>query len=229
MNFDTSPIKERVSIYARESDSDTTKAPPITEQIERAKQYAQENNMEVVIIYQDNGYSGGDWKRPDWNKLINDARGHLFKKVLVWNQDRIARDTEQFLNFYRKLKDSHIQIISLTEGLVDMESVGGTAKHISLAMASEIFRKVTSEKVRKAYEMKKRKAESKGENVGWGRKRKQMDLDFIISLRDSGLGYRQISQRVGGVSYQTIRRALQKAHSKTLKESNEKTGGYIIT
>jgi hypothetical protein len=43
----------------------------------------------------------GDWKRPRMNQLVNDAKRHLFKIVIVWSQDRIARDTEQFLWFYR--------------------------------------------------------------------------------------------------------------------------------
>lgn len=215
---------DRTCIYARESSDDTNKAPPIEEQIKRCNQYAQEKGLFIVEVYQDNGYSGGDWKRPAWNKLVNDARGHLFKIVLVWNMDRIARDTEQFLWFQRNLKESYVKVISLTEGEINLDSVGDTAKNISIAMANEIFRKITSEKVKKAYSMKKKLAEKKGERVEWGSKPLNLDIDKIIALRRRGLGYRMISREIG-VSYQTIRRALLKAHNKLTQESNQNNEG----
>lgn len=200
-------MSDKAVIYARESEDDTSKAPPITEQIARGKQHAQENELEIVQVYEDNGYSGGDWNRPSYNQLIRDARRHFFKVVLVFNTDRIARDTEQFLYFQRNLKESHVKVFSLTEGNINLDTVGDTAKNISIAMANEIFRKVTSEKVKKAYSLKKSLANKHNTKVQWGRKAKEYDLDKIHSLRASGKGYRSIAKEML-CSYQTIRRLL---------------------
>lgn len=197
-------------IYARESSDDTSKAPSIEEQINRARQYCQEKGLDVFEVYQDNGYSGGDWNRPSFIKLKNDAKRHLFNLVIVWSQDRIARDTEQFLNFYRTLKEANVKLHSLTEGEINMDNLGDRVKHTSMAQASEIFRLLTSEKVKKAFQSKRKQAEKEGLRVEWGRKPKKIDVNNIIDLRRQGLGYRQISQAVGGISYQTIRRVLQK-------------------
>lgn len=209
----------RAVIYARESSDDTNKSPPIEEQIERAKQHISENELQLVGIFQDNGYSGGDWKRPNWNKLVKEARFHKFNIVLVWNTDRIARDTEQFLWFNRNLKESYVKVYSLTEGEINLDSVGDTAKNISIAMANEIFRKVTSEKVRRAYEMRKRKA--KDNKVEWGRKSGNYDLEKIRQLRSQGLGFREIAKQVKSCSYQTIRRLLQNTHEENNKNIKE--------
>lgn len=198
-------MSEKVSAYVRESSDDTGKAPSIKEQIERIKQFVTEKGYNLINIYSDNGFSGGDWKRPAWNQLVKDARRHLFKIVIVWNQDRIARDTEQFLWFYRNLDQAHIKIYSLTDSWIDMTSLGDRVKHTSLAQASEIFRLVTSDKVKKAYESKKKK---EGENFSWGRPKGKYDLDLIKNLRSKGKGYRQIAKQIG-CSYQTIRRLLQ--------------------
>lgn len=203
-------MTETASIYARESSDDTNKAPSIKEQIARSMQYAEQEGYEVVEVYEDNGYSGGDWKRPSFIRLKDDAKRHLFKVVIVWSQDRIARDVEQFLNFYRTLKESYVKVYSITEGLIDLETLGGLAQNVSLAMASHIFRKVTSDKVRKAYTSKRNKAEKEGVKVEWGRKPMEIDVNSIIAFRKQGLGYRQISWKIGGISYQTIRRVLQK-------------------
>lgn len=203
-------MTETASIYARESSDDTNKAPSIQEQIDRAKQYCLEKCYDIAEIYQDNGYSGGDWKRPSFNRLKNDAKRHLFKIVIVWSQDRIARDTEQFLNFYRTLKESNVKLYSLTEGEINMDNLGDRVKHTSMAQASEIFRLLTSDKVKKAFESKKKEAEKQGLKVKWGRTPKNLDIQQIITLRKQGQGYRQISNSIGGISYQTIRRVLQK-------------------
>jgi site-specific DNA recombinase len=196
-----------VGIYARESDDDTNKAPPIGKQIEIGKQWAIENGHEVRFIFKDDGYSGGDWNRPDWLKAIQEAKGRHYNILWSWNQDRIARDTEQFLHFYRNLNENSIKVIT-PDGEINMDEVGGMAKHTSLAMAAEIFRRVTSEKVTRTYQNKKKIAESKGLKVIWGRKPKEYDIEKIFQLRASGKGYKAIGKEMG-CSYQTIRRILQ--------------------
>lgn len=193
----------KVSLYVRESSDDTSKAPPITEQIDRGKQWVTQNGHELVCTYADNGYSGGDWKRPQWNQSVSDARRHTYQLLWIWNQDRLARDTEQFLWFYRNLKQAHVRIFEDTSNeFIDMESLGGRVKHQSLAQAAEIFRLVTSDKVRKAYQRKILAGER------WGRQKKSFDIAKAEGMRQAGKGWRTIAKEFG-VSYQTIRRALQ--------------------
>jgi len=198
----------KVSIYARESSDDLNKSPPIEKQIERGMQWINENGYELKFIFKDDGYSGGDWKRPDWLRAIQEAKGKHYNILWTWNQDRIARDTEQFLHFYRNLKDNSIKVISDTEGEVNMDDVGGTAKHISLAMAAEIYRKVTSEKVKRTYDRKKQDADKKGIPVIWGRKRKEINMDDVVRLRNQGLGYKTIGKMLN-INFQKIRRELK--------------------
>ena len=199
----------KVALYVRESSDDTMKAPPIKEQIETGMQWAMENQHEVVIIYKDEGFSGGNWKRPDWNKSVNDAKRHLFMLIWVWNQDRLARDTEQFLWYYRNLREAKVMIYEHTAGsMINMESLGDRVKHQSLAQAAEIFRLVTSEKVKSKYESKKKAAEKKNETLKWGRPRKDIDVEKAIELRKQGKGWRTIGLELG-VSYQKVRRVLQ--------------------
>jgi len=214
--------KNKAVIYARESSKDTKKAPPINKQIERAKQLAEVKGWEITKVYQDNGYSGGDWKRPSWNKLIKDAKFHKFNVVITWHRNRIARDTEQFLFFNRSMKESYVKVFTVVDNsFIDLENVGDTAKNISLAMADEIMRKVTSEKVKRVYAMKKRKAEKKGHKIRWGRQKKKLDLEKMIEMRNKGLGYREIAKHFD-CSYQTVRRRLQKPHIKERLNNSSK-------
>ena len=213
-------MEVRYAIYGRESSDDTNKAPPIEEQIKRCKQYAEEQEFTFIQSYEDNGFSGGNWKRPAWKQLVRDAKFHKFNMVIVWNQDRIARDTEQFLWFQRSLKEASVKLYSICDGIINLDSVGDTAKHISIAMASEIFRKVTSEKVRRAYSSKVKEAEKKGTRIKWGRSPGKYNINLMRQLKAEGLGFREIAKRTGGCSYQTVRRLLQKPHtaSNTIKQ-----------
>lgn len=193
----------KVAIYARESTDDTRKAPPIEEQIARGREWARENNHDLVMIYQDDGYSGGDWKRPAWLQSVKDAKRHAWAILWTWDQDRLARDTEQFLYYQRNLRQAGVQIYEQTaKAFIDMDTLGGRVKHQTMAQAAEIFRLVTSEKVKRAYESRKK------EGRPWGRPAKSWDVDKAVELRRQGWGWRYIAKELG-VGYQTVRRALQ--------------------
>src|SRR5258708_33273610 len=90
----------------------------------------------------------------------------------------------------------------LTMKYQDMSSLGGRVKHTQLAAAAEIFRMVTSEKVKKAYERNKKLGKP------WGRKKTPWNIDHARELRAQGKGWRAIAKAVG-VSYQTVRRELR--------------------
>lgn len=217
----------KVVIYARESESDIKKAPSIAEQIKRGKQWVENNGHELIRVYGDNGFSGGDWNRPQFNRLIKDARnkGKDFNALWVWSQDRLARDTEQFLWFYRNLKHSRIIVFSEIEGEVEMETLGGRVKNTVLAMTSEIFRITTGEKVKKAYRYKKQK---EALNFKWGRDMKQIDMEKVRELKEKGQGWRKIAKEIGGVSHVTIKNrweALINTPPKKTEETEEKNEG----
>jgi len=212
------------AIYARESSSDTNKAPDIATQIEIGKKRLKEEGHNVVFVFADNGFSGGDWNRPEWNNAVRKAKGHFYKLLWTWNQDRLARDTEQFLWFYRQLSSSHVKVLSETEGDINMDTAGDRIKHTSLAMAAETFRLMTSDKVKRTYQNKKAKAEAKGEKVVWGRKPGKYDIDKILRLRNEGLGYKRIANELGNCSYQTVRRTLQNTPEESTHKKEENQG-----
>lgn len=56
--------------------------------------YCKQNNIDVYDIYNDEDFSGSDRDRPDFNRMINDARERKFNVVLCKTQSRFARDME---------------------------------------------------------------------------------------------------------------------------------------
>jgi DNA invertase Pin-like site-specific DNA recombinase len=185
----------RVAPYVRESD-DSPHAPKISGQIERAEDWIKNNKCILFKIYADIK-SGGDWNREGFLELMKDARGNRFHIVLVWAKDRIARDTLQFLDFFRKMEESHIKVFDLqTNKIIDMIDVDSKFSNTIEAAMEERFRTETGRKVKKVYEHKKAMAMKRDEKVEWGRTPIPQELrDMVIKIKkeNPNLGYNKIA------------------------------------
>ena len=92
--------KSRVAIYCRLSEEDRNKqsetddSNSIQNQKSMLLQYSLEQGWEVYNIYSDDDYTGSDRRRPEFNKLLNDAKDHKFDIVLCKTQSRFTRELE---------------------------------------------------------------------------------------------------------------------------------------
>lgn len=57
-------------------------------------QYATEKNWDIYGIYSDDDYTGADRSRPEFNRLINDAKERKFDIILCKTQSRFTRELE---------------------------------------------------------------------------------------------------------------------------------------
>ena len=63
--------------------------------------YCTKNDIQVYDIYNDEDFSGSDRERPEFNRMINDAKNRKFDIVISKTQSRFARDmelTEKYIN-----------------------------------------------------------------------------------------------------------------------------------
>ncbi len=92
--------KERVILYLRLSDEDHNKltkeqlSESIKNQELMLKEYALSKNWQIVGIYSDVDWSGGDSTRPEFNKMIKECALGNTDIVLCKTQARFARDSE---------------------------------------------------------------------------------------------------------------------------------------
>lgn len=90
----------KVAIYCRLSEEDRNKqfetddSNSIQNQKSMLLQYAIEQGWEVYNIYSDDDYTGSDRKRPEFNRLLNDAENKKFNIVLCKTQSRFTRELE---------------------------------------------------------------------------------------------------------------------------------------
>ena len=97
-----------IAIYSRKSRF-TGKGESIENQIELCKKYIDVNYPntpeENIFIYEDEGFSGGNTERPQFQKMMEDARKKKFSVIICYRLDRISRNIGDFAKLIDEFKD----------------------------------------------------------------------------------------------------------------------------
>ena len=98
---------EKVAIYCRLSEEDRDKkqetddSNSIQNQKAMLVEYSIQHGWEVYDIYSDDNYAGSNRNRPEFNRLLDDAKAHKFDIVLCKSQSRFTREmvlVEKYIN-----------------------------------------------------------------------------------------------------------------------------------
>lgn len=84
----------RLSEEDRNKQSKTDESGSIQNQKSMLLQYALEQGWELYNIYSDDDYTGADRRRPEFNRLLQDAKQRKFDIVLCKTQSRFTRELE---------------------------------------------------------------------------------------------------------------------------------------
>ena len=95
----TKDTPKQYVIYSRKSKF-TGKGESIENQIELCRQYIAmhfgEDASENVLVYEDEGFSGGNLERPQFKKMMKDSQKIAFAAIVVYRLDRISRNIGDF-------------------------------------------------------------------------------------------------------------------------------------
>lgn len=136
------------AIYSRKSKL-TDKGESIDNQIELCKKYATTHlhgNIEF-LIYEDEGFSGGDTNRPRFQKLIKDAKSKRFDVLICYRLDRISRNVSDFSSTLEMLQSNNIDFISIKEQFDTSTPMGRAMVYISSVFA-QLERETIAERIR---------------------------------------------------------------------------------
>ncbi|MCF8564882.1 recombinase family protein [Alicyclobacillus tolerans] len=112
------------AIYARVSDESQVKGDSIEHQVSFCQEIARRRSLEggepwitpESLVYIDQGITGTSLvKRAQVQRLIRDARTHLFDVVLFKGISRFARDTVDALLMLRTLLSCNVRVVSMEE------------------------------------------------------------------------------------------------------------------
>ena len=91
-NTDRKAEANRAAIYARVSDKsqDTEDKTSISEQTSEMEAYCEGKGLTITARYQEVG-RGWSKKRPEFQRLLADARRGRFDTIVCWKSDRLSR------------------------------------------------------------------------------------------------------------------------------------------
>jgi DNA invertase Pin-like site-specific DNA recombinase len=185
----------KAAIYARVS---TNNGQDPQMQTRELKEYCQRRGWEIEGEYVDVGISGATEKRQELDRLLSDAHRRKFDSIVVWKFDRFARSVSHLLRALETFQALGIEFVSLTEG-VDTSTPAGKMVFTVLGAVAELERSLIRERVRAGL----RNAKAKGKLIG--RPRVKADIAHILDLRDQGLSWLAIGEKLG-IGEGTVRR-----------------------
>lgn len=137
--------KLRVAAYCRVSTEQDEQLNSFENQVSYYTEYIGRNpNYELAGIYADEGISGTSTKRREqFNRMIKDCEAGRIDLVITKSISRFARNTQDCLNYSRKLKDLGIGITFEKEGINTLESSGELLFTILSSLAQEESRSIS--------------------------------------------------------------------------------------
>lgn len=141
---------EITALYSRLSvdDDQDGDSNSIVHQKEMLSKYAQEHGLPNPQFYVDDGYSGTNFNRPDFQRMIRDIESGLVKTVIVKDMSRLGRDYLK-VGYYSEVyfAENDVHFIAVNDG-VDNESETDSDFTPFRNIINEWYAKDTSKKVR---------------------------------------------------------------------------------
>lgn len=131
-------MKDRldVGIYCRVSKDTTTSDGRLQDpnnQLDPLKEFCKQMNWNVKFVFIDKK-SGADSNRPEFQRMLAEARQHHFDLLLVWSLDRFSREPLlNTLSYVEQLRKHNIHLKSYTEG-IDTRELGDTGELMMLIL-----------------------------------------------------------------------------------------------
>lgn len=152
----------RTAAYVRVSSEEQVDGHSLDAQRRAIEQACAERGWVIVRWYADEGVSAHTddvAKRPQFHRMVEDAKRHHFDAVVVHKLDRFARSVVVALGTFKLLSDLGISFLSLSEQGMDFTTPMGKVMFGMLALLAEYY----SENL--GLETKKGKAERKAKGL----------------------------------------------------------------
>lgn len=134
-------------IYARYSAGPRQTDQSIDGQLRVCTEFCKQRGLTVIDTYCDRHISGRTDERPEFQRLIADAKAHKFEAVVVYKTDRFARNKYDSAIYKRELRRNGIQIFYAAEaipegpeGIILESLMEGLAEYYSAELAQKIKR-----------------------------------------------------------------------------------------
>lgn len=142
--------EDAIAIYSRKSKF-TGKGESIGNQVELCREYVR--NMfggeyaDRCVVFEDEGFSGGNLMRPDFQNMMTRVRKGGFRAIVVYRLDRISRNISDFTGLIDELTKLGVAFVSIREQF-DTSTPMGRAMMFIISVFSQLERETIAERIR---------------------------------------------------------------------------------
>ncbi|HGH9308878.1 TPA: recombinase family protein [Streptococcus pyogenes] len=170
------------ALYCRLSkdDGSTNESMSIYSQKAMLKQYAEQNNIAVYDYYVDDGYSGTNFERPAFKKMITDIENGKINCVITKDLSRLGRnylESGAYIEMYFPQKN--VRYIAITDGIDTINSYEFDIMPFKNIL-NEMYAKDTSKKVKSALKSRMKEGTYIGSKAPFGFKKDPDDKHRLI-------------------------------------------------
>lgn len=142
----------RVGIYTRLSKDDGTDGESVSIDTQKhlLTKYVQDNNWQIAEIYVDDGYSGTNFDRPDFKRMIKDIENNKLDCVITKDLSRLGRNYLQ-CGYYLEIffPEHNVRYIAVTDGVDTISNITMDITPFK-NLLNEMYVKDTSKKIKTA-------------------------------------------------------------------------------
>ncbi|WZL72466.1 recombinase family protein [Clostridiaceae bacterium 35-E11] len=173
----------KAAVYCRLSreDEDSFESESIKNQRDLLRKYVLNQGWKLVDIYIDDGYTGTNFNRPDFQRLIKDIEKGKINLVITKDLSRLGRDyisTGYYLEKYFPEKD--IRYIALNDAIDTFASSAGNDISPFKSVINDMYARDISNKVRSVMDTKKREGKFIGAFAPFGYKKDLNDKNKLV-------------------------------------------------
>lgn len=182
----------------------------VINQRELIKKYVAENKLGECKFYVDDGYSGGNFERPQFKELIREIEKGNISTVITKDTSRLGRDFIETSHYMFKYFPEHnIRYIAILENF-DTANPNGVEDIIPFqTIINDWYLKDISKKIKSVRHNKMKQGLYMGSTVPYGYKRaKENNCKFEIDEYSSQIVKRIFEMRLEGITPTMIARKL---------------------
>ena len=204
----SNPMDYHAALYIRLSKEDESEGPSQSVQNQESllREFVQQHRLTVFDTYVDDGWSGTNFDRPSFQRMIADIEAKKVNMVITKDLSRLGRDYIMTGHYMERYFPEHrVRYISLLDGIDT--GVDSTANDITpfRAIMNDMYAKDISKKIKSVKRDKQRKGEFIGGKPVYGYKMHPTEKNKIVIDEEVAPIVRRIfALALGGMSCRNI-------------------------
>lgn len=207
-----------VALYLRLSreDEGTQQSESINNQKNYLTRYVLQKNWNLVDVYIDDGYTGTNFNRPAFKRMLSDIERKRINLVITKDLSRLGRDyIETGYYIERYFPEHNVRYIALNDGIDTFAQNSNNDMSPFKSVINDLYAKDISRKVRTAFKTKVERGEFIGAYAPYGyMKDPNNKSTFIIDEEAAPIVKRIFNMYVSGNGYMGIANILNREEIK---------------